>query len=942
MKHLGTICLFYSLAATALARAADDGLETARGLLLGGKYEEAAEIFAPLAPENAAAVLGLARCLSARGKSEEAVKQLSAAAEGHAELQAELARLAFERGDDEEAKTRAEKALQLEGEQLLALWIRAELDRTAGRLEEAERGYGRLIRYYNNHDVKRAESLRWIGLAAARYARWNRLSGQFHFLVNTLYPEALELDSKYWPAHYETGMLFLEKYNRADATEELNAALALNPNAAEVHVALAQLAVERRDIEQATASIARALEINPRLLSAWLGKADLAWANFKVDEALRLLQEQALPLCPRSEATLGRMAACYVLLDGPPKEAAPSRFNELIEEVTGRNTHAGEFFFTLAAQLMSRNKHDLAKHFFQEAIDKMPQKIGPRSRLGLLYMRTGREAEARQILDQAFEVDPFNLRVKNTLELLDVLDSMETLETEHFIIKHDREHDRLLARYAAQRLEELYPLWVRRFGDRPQGKPLIEVFNRAEGHSGHSWFSTRMTGLPHLGPVAASTGWIVAMASPNEAGLSRRYNWSRVLKHELAHVFTLQQTRFNIPHWYTEGLAVYSEGGPRPQRWNQLLLKRVPEGKLFDLQTLNFAFSRPQSSSEWQLAYCQAELYVEYMLSRWSSGRQRKFLSAYGEGAPTAEAIRRAFDVSQEEFERGYVEYLKELVAGISTLPGPAQTDFAKLLEAHREQPDDADVAAQLAYAYLLRRANPEARQTAEAAVKQQPKHQLATYVLARLLAEAKKAGEAVELLEDVLDEQSPDPLALNLLASLKLKAEEYEEAARLYALGERLDSVNLQWTQALGKVYLLSKNDQALAKVLARLASADADDLNARKKLAEMALNRRDYAAAADWANQAIEISVMDGEMHGVLAEALVGSQQFARAIEEFEVAIELQPDEPHRRFALADACLQAERPDKARETLKALLELVPDYPGAEVLLESLEETEP
>ena len=55
------------------------------------------------------------------------------------------------------------------------------------------------------------------------------------------------------------------------------------------------------------------------------------------------------------------------------------------------------------------------------------------------------------------------------------------------------------------------------------------------------------------------------------------FNWARVLTHEVVHVITLQQTEFNIPHWYTEALAVESEGFPRPQEWNKMLLERVPD-----------------------------------------------------------------------------------------------------------------------------------------------------------------------------------------------------------------------------------------------------------------------------------------------------------------------------------------------------------------------------
>jgi tetratricopeptide (TPR) repeat protein len=787
VQRLASIWLLSVLTALAIARAAEDPLANARKLLLGGKYAEAAEIYGPLAErQDPAAVLGLARVLSAEGKLDEAVNRLAAAAEGHAELQAELARLAFERGDTQQAQARADEAVRLDGDQLLARWILAELNRTAGRLKEAEEGYRWLIDFYNAHEIKQAESLRWIGLGAARYARWNRLHDQFRFLVNDLYPDALKLEPAYWPARYEAGMLFLEKHNQADAARQLQAALELNPNAAEVHVALARLAVAEREIEKAEASLERALEINPRLLSGWLAKADLAWANFDAKETLRLLREKALPLNPIDEETLGRMAACYLLLDGRSERGQSSRFTWLADEVTARNKHAGDFFFTLAVQLAQRHQHAEASAFFLEAIKVMPQQVGPRSELGLLRMRSGEESAARKLLQQAFEIDPFNLRVSNTLQVLEVLDSMETLQTDHFTIKYDGHRDKLLARYAAKHLEAVYPVLCRQFGYQPPGSALLEIFNTARGAGGRHWLSTRMIGLPYVGPVAASTGRIVAMTSPYDAQAPKQLNWARVLTHELVHVITLQQTNFNIPHWYTEGLAVYCEGCPRPQRWNELLLRRVPAGRLFNLQTINFGFTRPDSGSDCQLAYCQAELYVQYMLSRWGSGRQRRFLAAYGEGRSTDEAIRQAFGISQTKFEEGYVAFLDEVIGEMSRLQHPSDVNFVELLKAHRDDPHDPGAAAELAYAYLRRQANQEALELAEAALKTQPKQQLAGYVLAQLWLKVGRTREAVELLEDCLDRKSPQPDALNLLAALKLKAGQYDEAARLYALGER------------------------------------------------------------------------------------------------------------------------------------------------------------
>ena len=290
-------------------------LAKARSLLMHGRYEEAAEIYKPEAADNAQAALGWAACLESQGKTAEAVEALAPLADKQAEIQAQLARLAFERGDGAEARRRANEALQLAAGHPLALYLMAELARTSGRLDEAEGQYRRLINFYNSHDVKQAESLRWIGCAAAQYARWNRLSDQFDFLVNDLFPAAKKLDPDYWPAHFEAGLLFMEKYNRADAAKEFQAALAINPRAAEVHAALAELAMEDFQLDQAEASLRRAMEINPHLPAAWRLKADVAWLNDQTGEALRLLREKLLPLNPVEEATLARIAACYLVLD---------------------------------------------------------------------------------------------------------------------------------------------------------------------------------------------------------------------------------------------------------------------------------------------------------------------------------------------------------------------------------------------------------------------------------------------------------------------------------------------------------------------------------------------------------------------------------------------------------------------------------------------------
>ena len=159
--------------------------------------------------------------------------------------------------------------------------------------------------------------------------------------------------------------------------------------------------------------------------------------------------------------------------------------------------------------------------------------------------------------------------------------------------------------------------------------------------------------------------------------------------------------------------------------------------------------------------------------------------------------------------------------------------------------------------------------------------------------------------------------------------------------MGEKLDAANPQWTRSLARVYVSSDNKEKLVETLSRLAAADVDDIAVRKKLAQLALARKDYPAAEQAAREALEIDVRDVESHVALAESLSGRHNNEGAIEEWEIAVELAPEKPQPRFALADAYLQTGQTAKAKEMLEKLLKIAPDYPGAEVLLESIEKGE-
>ena len=337
------------------------------------------------------------------------------------------------------------------------------------------------------------------------------------------------------------------------------------------------------------------------------------------------------------------------------------------------------------------------------------------------------------------------------------------------------------------------------------------------------------------------------------------------------------------------------------------------------------------------MAYCQSELYVEYMIARGGSDALRKMVAAYAENPATDAAIRKVFGVSQAEFEHGYTAFLRKQIDATPVLAvgrrRSRSTNWKSPTAGSRKTR-----TSQPAWPWPISSAARRRRPTELVAecLKLQPRQPLATCVLVRL----QKAGtskEAMAQLESCLDRNAPDPLVLDLLAGTKLKAEKYDEAADLYALGERFDPANPRWTAASGRVFMASGQKQKLARTLAHFAELEPDDLPSRKKLAELALERREPAVARRWATEALEIQMDDAEVHRLLAAALVELNALDEAVEEFEAAIDIDPAHLQQRLALADALVQARQPAKAKKVLEELLRRDPQFPGAKALLESL-----
>jgi tetratricopeptide (TPR) repeat protein len=957
------LCGAWLLLTTALASAADVDaqLKAARDHGQSGRYEEALEAYDALATaadlsaaQRERIALGRSAVFEATGPWQDATEAIRAAAADQpksAVLPARLAQLEFAQGRYDAAQEHAEQALRLDADQPLAHLVRGHVATETSRFDDALREYQWCVRYYNRAQPTDADTLLVIAEGSLQYARWKSVNSVFDFVVNTLCPDALKDNPHCWQAHLISGQLLLEKYNKAQAVPELNQALAINPHSADVSCALGEAALQDHDYAEAEKQADRALATNPGHLAALLLKADIRLADGDAPAALEFV-ERALAVNRVDQRILARQAECHLIEDGVPRDEellqvffhldavdqlklpTPSRFSRVLIDLAKHNPRPGAFLAHVGEFLDGRLKFDAAQKFYEQAIHVAPQLSSPRTNLGMLYMRTGQMEEAEKLLEQAFNADRYHVRVSNMRKVLDVLKGYDVVSTDHFVIRCDKS-DRLLAEYMAEYLEQVYPELTAQYGYEPPNRTQFEVYGAAKGQGAHQWFSARMIGLPWIQTIGASTGMIVALASPTA---TEPFNWSRVLKHEFVHILTLQRTQFNIPHWYTEALAVRTEGLDMPEQWQELLLDRVPKGEVFTLDTVNQGFQRPKGPTDWNMAYCQSRLYARYMEESYGAASLEKLLDAFRRRLTTSEAVAEVFGVSQAEFEQGYARFLETVVEELRPGRAPDPLPLEDAQRAYEADTADPVAAARYAYALLGTRNLRLAQELAEQVNAADPKQPEAAYVLARFALRAEDTGLALALLTAALDESQPHPEVLAQLARLHLEARDNAEAARLYEIGHSRFPLEDRYLRGLAVALWRLDDADRLQPVLERLSRRQYDDAGIRKKLAQIALAQGRFDDAVRWGREAVYIDVLDAEVHALLGRACEQLQDRRQAIREYEATLQLDDKDLDTRVGLARVLIADGRKDDARPHVQKVLAVDAGNEEAKRLLESLD----
>lgn len=553
-----------------------------------------------------------------------------------AEALAQTGRYADAIAEFERAATDLEKATETPGARLESDLRRAELLELIGQDSAARPIYESFVTYYTKNDPETAFELTMIARALVHLERYQD--------ANDLYRAALEADSDYLDAHLSAAELFTRKYNYADAAQFLSDALKLQPNSARAFLAVA-LNKRLEGGEELNAALDRALKINPNYVEALSLKAALALEAGEFDVATAEI-EKALKVNAHSVEAHSLRAAMYYLQD---REYEPE-----VAATLAIAPRYGEVYNTLAHYATITRRTEQAVQFARRATELAPRLWDAHLSLGMSLLRLGQMDTGRAAVEKAFKGDPFNIWAKNTLDLLDTMDTFRETKRGSFVIKAAAHETDVLGPYAANLLEEAAAKLTAKYKFTPKGPVIVELFHN------HEDFAVRTLGIPGLGALGVCFGPVIAQDSPSarEAG---EFNWGSTLWHEYMHVITLQMTDYRIPRWFSEGLSVYEERRARPgwgDDWNVLFVRSFGAGRWSKIEDLDAAFQRPRNPQDLPIAYFQASQVVEFIVDKYGFDAVLNMLALYRDKARTPDVLRQALKLTEADFDREFNAYV--------------------------------------------------------------------------------------------------------------------------------------------------------------------------------------------------------------------------------------------------------------------------------------------
>ena len=473
--------------------------------------------------------------------------------------------------------------------------------------------------------LERAEALR-------RAHRYQEANDAFRLLV-AKNPKNADYKARW-------GRLYLDRFQKKDAVDLFQEALAIDKEHAGALLGMALVAAE--GYESAAVDFAqRALKSDPKLLEAQELLARLALEDNNPTQAIEEA-DKALKMSRDALAAMAIRATVDWLEDKPE--------TPWIGRILAKNPRYGEVYSTAGHFFVLNRRYEEGIRFYRKAIELQPDLWAARSQLGINLMRLGEEAEARKHLEMCFFNGHQDDATVNTLRLMDSYTNYTLFKTPSTVLKLHKKEAELLRPYFQAELDRAIRTYEKKYQMKLERPVQIEVYPE------HEDFAVRTMGMPGLGALGVTFGYVVAMDSPS----GRRpgsFHWASTLWHELSHVFVLAATRHRVPRWFTEGMAVHEETAESPDWGDRLdphVIASIKSKRLLPVAELDRGFIRPKYPQQVVVSYFQAGRTCDYITKHWGYQKLLDMMHSFAQGRSTPEVIEKHLGLKPEEFDQRF------------------------------------------------------------------------------------------------------------------------------------------------------------------------------------------------------------------------------------------------------------------------------------------------
>jgi tetratricopeptide (TPR) repeat protein len=536
----------------------------------------------------------------------------------------------------------------------------------SGQLPQAEACYRSLLTVSQAAQI-RAEALWALG----------DLQG-----ANSTFQEAVNAEPDNAMIRVRWGELYIQTYQYQEAYNLFAEALGIDAENAYANIGAARALQQGGDAEAVNAHMGAVIDnvFAPAgaqlrgLIMALRGALEQDQydkAHEILDEAKTLANDRSLP-----QMELKALEGALAFMTRQPHQA-------FIDAALAESPAYGDAWAIPGYFAMITRRYRESGEFYEHAVAVQPNHWEAHLELGQNYLRLNQVTPAIDHVRLSYAGDAFNPKTINLLRLLDTfIEKMEILNFPDppqgpfpsLTLRLDKTETPILRKYARDLAERSIAAYTERYRFTPKEPIIVEIYPN------HEDFVVRSIGMPGVGILGVTFGYLFAMDSPTAHPRGEAYHWGTTLWHEMAHVFTIEATNHLVPRWFSEGISVFEEWrtGPIPGRKiPNNVLQAMSEGKFLPITKLDDGFMRPAYEDQVIVSYMQAGLVFEFIDIEYGFDKIVDILYQFNDGISATAAIEKSLGITTGQFDEHFKQF-------IDIEYGPMLSRMATWQEDHR------------------------------------------------------------------------------------------------------------------------------------------------------------------------------------------------------------------------------------------------------------------